>query len=228
MVKKAIIEKSIFAASRPLSVPFFLVFLTWHEITITENISIYIFFFTVILISHQLKKRKTEQAVEWNSGLPLLGVRIDFSILIWSIEIEFQKIEKNRFSESRFNQSSKNRLKIDIARLMITLPAPGISAYVSILKWFKGFRILAHAIILDYFTQIIMLSRSKGDYLFENFSFLHAGNRLHCSMVCRYMWHHGKSRLNFSFTFSVQKKSFINHDFFLGWGGSLVYIQKFC
>ncbi len=61
-------------------------------------------------------------------------------------------------------------------------PVPGMFAYVSILKWFKGFKILAHAIILDYFTQIIMLSCWKGDYLFENFSFLCAGNRLHCSV----------------------------------------------
>ncbi len=53
-----------------------------------------------------LKKQKTEQAFKWNTGLPLLGARIDFSILIGS--------KKNRFSESRFNRSSKKRLKIDI------------------------------------------------------------------------------------------------------------------
>ncbi len=41
------------------------------------------------------KKSKIEQTVKCNRGLPLLGVMIDFSILIWSIvEIEFQKIEK--------------------------------------------------------------------------------------------------------------------------------------
>ncbi len=41
-----------------------------------------------------------------------VGVRIDVSILIWSIEIEFSKIEKK---ESWCNRLSKNRLKIDIA-----------------------------------------------------------------------------------------------------------------
>ncbi len=49
-----------------------------------------------------LKKQKTEQAVKWNKGLPLLGVRIDFSILIWSINL---------------NQISENwKKKIDFLR----------------------------------------------------------------------------------------------------------------
>ncbi len=79
--------------------------------------------FTAIVISLHLKKKnkkkKTEQAVKWNRGLPLLGVRIDFSILIWSIDQNrIQKIKKNLFSESRFNLLSKNRLKIDITKLV--------------------------------------------------------------------------------------------------------------
>ncbi len=75
---------------------------------------------------------------------------------------------------------------------MITLTVSGIFTHVLILKWFKGFRILAQAIILHYFTQIIMLSRSKDDCLFENFSFLRTGNRLHCSIVYSWMWRHGE------------------------------------
>ncbi len=48
-----------------------------------------------------LKKQKTEQAVKWNRRLPLLGVRIDFSILI-------RLIDRNRILE--------NRKKIDFLR----------------------------------------------------------------------------------------------------------------
>ncbi len=48
-----------------------------------------------------LKKEKTEQAVKWNRRLPLLGIRIDFSILIGSIDR---------------NQILENRKKIDFLR----------------------------------------------------------------------------------------------------------------
>ncbi len=90
---------------------FFFVFLTRSEITISVKQYKY-FFFTVIVISCHVKKTKNK------TGGCLLAVRIDFSILTWSMDgnqilENWKKINFLR-ADLIIEKSIENRLKIDI------------------------------------------------------------------------------------------------------------------